>query len=372
MGVRFRKTIKLAPGIRVNLSKSGISTTIGPRGASINIGKTGVYSNLGVPGTGVSSRSKIMGGSCSRNNSSLGDSSEDLALLNSDLDEILEIHISTPAPDDLIELHEINVDDMFELPPPEKKPHLVNVVCIVLLSIIAMFIMPPAGIILGSLLLIGILIQYPKMKKKYEAYLSAVEKTQKAKEDFVSQQQSTWEKFENMLSNQEKHADDILEYVLDTINWPRETFISYEVNEGEAVFDVDLPEVEDMPETKFATTPSGQSIKEQTISDMQIRKTYARHVHGIGFRIVGEAFRALDFIDTVVLSGYTQRPDPATGKDKDDYLYSVKAERTAWEKINFDRLDTIDPIEALGAFEIRRNMTKTGIFKGIEPFESFI
>lgn len=62
MALRFSKRIKIAPGIRVNLSKSGVSTTLGPRGASINVGKKGVHSNLGIPGTGLSTRTKIAGG----------------------------------------------------------------------------------------------------------------------------------------------------------------------------------------------------------------------------------------------------------------------------------------------------------------------
>lgn len=65
MGLRFRKTIKIAPGIKLNLSKSGVSTTIGKRGASVNIGKRGVYANAGIPGTGVSYRQKIGGGKSS-------------------------------------------------------------------------------------------------------------------------------------------------------------------------------------------------------------------------------------------------------------------------------------------------------------------
>lgn len=61
MGFRFRKSFKLMPGVRVNLSKSGISTTVGPRGASVNISKSGTYLNTGIPGTGISSRSQIGG-----------------------------------------------------------------------------------------------------------------------------------------------------------------------------------------------------------------------------------------------------------------------------------------------------------------------
>src|SRR5690606_39284991 len=62
MSFRFRKRIKIIPGIYLNLSKSGVSTTIGPRGASVSIGKRGSYLNLGVPGTGISYRKKFAQG----------------------------------------------------------------------------------------------------------------------------------------------------------------------------------------------------------------------------------------------------------------------------------------------------------------------
>ena len=67
MGIRFRKSIKIMPGVRVNVSKSGFSTTVGAKGASINIGKKGVYANAGIPGTGVFMREKIVGGSSKTN-----------------------------------------------------------------------------------------------------------------------------------------------------------------------------------------------------------------------------------------------------------------------------------------------------------------
>ncbi|WP_313461684.1 DUF4236 domain-containing protein [Pseudomonas nitroreducens] len=62
MGFRFRKSIKVAPGIKLNISKGGVSTTVGKRGASVNVGKKGVHTNAGIPGTGLSYRTKISGG----------------------------------------------------------------------------------------------------------------------------------------------------------------------------------------------------------------------------------------------------------------------------------------------------------------------
>lgn len=52
MGLRFRKSIRLMPGIRLNLSKSGVSASLGGPGATVNIGKRGVRGTVGVPSSG--------------------------------------------------------------------------------------------------------------------------------------------------------------------------------------------------------------------------------------------------------------------------------------------------------------------------------
>lgn len=59
MGVRFRKSVSLGKGARINFSKSGASLSLGSRGASVSIGKRGVYSNVGIPGTGLSVRTRL-------------------------------------------------------------------------------------------------------------------------------------------------------------------------------------------------------------------------------------------------------------------------------------------------------------------------
>lgn len=52
--MRFRKSIKITKGVRINFSKSGASLSLGGRGHSVNIGKRGVRSTIGIPGTGIS------------------------------------------------------------------------------------------------------------------------------------------------------------------------------------------------------------------------------------------------------------------------------------------------------------------------------
>lgn len=67
MGFRFRKSIKLMPGVKINLSKSGISTSLGGRGATVNISKRGTRTTLGIPGTGITHVSTSKANSTVRN-----------------------------------------------------------------------------------------------------------------------------------------------------------------------------------------------------------------------------------------------------------------------------------------------------------------
>ena len=53
MGFRFFRRIKVAPGVTVNLSKSGGSLSVGPRGAKMTVGPRGVRKTVGIPGTGL-------------------------------------------------------------------------------------------------------------------------------------------------------------------------------------------------------------------------------------------------------------------------------------------------------------------------------
>jgi Protein of unknown function (DUF4236) len=54
MGLRYRSSIRLARGLRINLSKSGASLSVGRRGATLNLGPRGARATVGLPGTGIS------------------------------------------------------------------------------------------------------------------------------------------------------------------------------------------------------------------------------------------------------------------------------------------------------------------------------
>ena len=55
MSLRFLRRVSVLPGVRLNFSRSGVSTTIGVRGASLTLGgRYGATANLGIPGSGLS------------------------------------------------------------------------------------------------------------------------------------------------------------------------------------------------------------------------------------------------------------------------------------------------------------------------------
>ena len=53
--LRFRRSIRIAPGIRLNVGKRGISTSVGVRGFHETVHISGARrTSIGIPGTGLS------------------------------------------------------------------------------------------------------------------------------------------------------------------------------------------------------------------------------------------------------------------------------------------------------------------------------
>ena len=59
MPLRFRRSLRLLSGVRLNFSKSGTSVSVGAPGATVNFSKRGVYGTAGLPGTGISVRERL-------------------------------------------------------------------------------------------------------------------------------------------------------------------------------------------------------------------------------------------------------------------------------------------------------------------------
>jgi len=59
MPIRIRKSFNLFPGVKMNMSKGGMSISVGRRGFHLNFSKRGVRQTMGLPGSGVSESSYL-------------------------------------------------------------------------------------------------------------------------------------------------------------------------------------------------------------------------------------------------------------------------------------------------------------------------
>lgn len=364
MGFRFRRSIRLAPGIRMNFGKGGFnSVNLG----NVNFGKRGVHASYGIRGTGISYRQQISkstppprrktttsttatlklqeDGSVLFVDKNENPLSEALILAgkrqnrsyilswledncneyNSDIEKLIRIHTTTPAPGDVT----VN--------PKPIEPTLLQY-----------------G--LTSRLFAG-------QKEKTDAKNLQLHKEF---EEALGQ----WEKAEVDLKSNTETMSNVLEAAFQSIEWPRETSISFEVTKkGKEVYlDIDLPEIEDMPENIARVGVRDLKLIITKRTKAQIQKDYLIHVHAVALRLAGDVFAHLPSVDTVIVSGYSQRPDKKTGNIQNDYLLSAKISRIDWEKINFQNLAALDPVSAFERFKVVRQIEKNGLLAKIEPF----
>lgn len=67
MGLRMRKSIKLGPGVRLNVSHKSVGLRVGGRGAGVSVNSSGRHSaSVGIPGSGVGYSTRLGGSGGSR------------------------------------------------------------------------------------------------------------------------------------------------------------------------------------------------------------------------------------------------------------------------------------------------------------------
>ena len=59
MGFRFHRSIRLFPGVHLNISKSGVSLSIGGAPFTFNWGRRGETVTTSLPGSGLSYRKRL-------------------------------------------------------------------------------------------------------------------------------------------------------------------------------------------------------------------------------------------------------------------------------------------------------------------------
>lgn len=443
MGMRFRKSVKICKGVKVNFSKSGASLSLGGRGHSMNFGGRGTRATVGIPGTGLSYSTKLTSHHKSRSSSSHRSSStgsrgrSSVALPGSvqlkmdqdgkvvildgrgnpiydqsvirkikttdsykkmvlnlegqrqeklaeayeeakaENDQFIEIYKLSPQVDKQEQYTEIL--DSLRPPVYQRKQYEVPY--------------PTEGIIRDQLAkeaketVRGSLFTVGKLRKEYvESNLqnrlnSAISWWTQQKEAFDSEEtnveraeterynveyNASKQYMQNLINGNDQEVSEAVESWISSCELPVEINVDYEWHQNNHVMylDVDLPEIEDLPEDEVVRLASG-NLKEKKKTQATLKQEYAKLVFGLAIFISANVFNVSPAIHGIVISGYTQRRN-STGEVNDEYVYSIKFTRDIFEN---SVLCNVNPQDFCMRFENRSNVTSSMLMKKIEPYE---
>lgn len=410
--MRFRKSIRICKGIRLNFSGSGVSMSMGVRGASVTLGKTGVYANYGIPGTGLYNRVKIAGGSKSASTRSTNNALKSLPLssynITITIDDNGEKYIEIHDPygwevSDSSLIAKIKRTDKYKAELERalfEKQEEINSAFLSMIRICKLSEKPvdfaevrKAYNKLCSSLDSDTIFPLPKPKEEEirQALLAEAESkissiffwTNDAKrrayvEERLSAQYADavrlWEeerdkhiaietekreveknRLEKILRTDIEGIYESIDEVLKNITLPADFAVNYEIVDRTLYLDLDLPEIEDMSSEKANILASGKiSIKQKTKKEQA--GDYALCVCGMSYFFASLLFNTTPEIDYVAISGYSQRENAKSGSTEDQYIYSILFDRDRFSKLD---LRTIDPIESFYLFPHNIKLTES-------------
>lgn len=400
MAFRFQRRVKLMPGVRLNVSKSGLGLSVGPRGASVSLGRRGAHSHVGIPGTGIAFRQKLSsagaakrGGGGGGGRASAGSAPDPIDLedivLRLDSEGKLSLHFEdgSPLPPTLVRkvrsAHADALRERLEAWAATRNEELHACLGIHLDTPAPLFEPyhpadpPPVRPQEPVMREVGFWDKLFLQRQRIEAENATA---QARHEQALAAWQTESEAYAAMLAElealnkalHEGEAEAMAAQIssrLSTIAWARLTEVCFDFGNdlGTLALDVDLPESDAIPDTEWEVAARGLSVREKKRNATQKRRDFSYLAHASLFRIAGEAFASLPTLGEVTLGGYTQRPDPATGGTRDVHILSVRIARAQWGEIRFDRLELVDVAEALARFDLIRDQTRAGELREITP-----
>lgn len=411
MSLRFRKSIKIAKGLRLNVSKSGLGLSVGARGASISIGSRGAYANLGIPGTGLSVREKIGGGSTRATSSYKQNVSNiNVKTIISIDDETgketiwLETEDGRPINDESI-LRKIKKLDSFKNKLEEVRIKTQEEVSRKAEVLINIYKNSEKIITLEEVKSKAETLKPEKYTRKqftvsqpskgaieYELNQRAKNEIKtwkfwelkKLRNEFVinnidkifDEEIKKWENEKSIFDEVEnkKEIEENSEYLRE-YNEQLSLFSKIIIGDSEYIqkafesvlLEIELPldfsvsyqvtdsciEIDlDLPEIESYPTNKAEILQSGKVSiksknKKDINGDYAKSIIGLAFYFSSIAFNISPAINRVSVAGYTQRTNKKTGNIEDQYVYKIDFDRNVFSGLN---ISSIEPIEAIENF----------------------
>ena len=321
--MRFRKSVKVCKGVKLNVSKSGASLTVAPmKGVSFNLGGKGAFLNWSIPGTGVYDRVRLdtllkdkLGG--------LGGLS---GLFGGEKQE------ERPQQLEVVQEQPKAARTQRSTSGSAKKPTTGTVV------------KKKAGPDEAELeriahqeALIAIGQMTPKVSPRASGEMDA-DAAERAIEDWLREAQAP------------------VDIAVQTEAVPEKKLV---------MVDLDLPEIEDMPDDRLAQLADG-TVKVKKKTQKELRSDYKTCAFGLGQFVAGSVLSLVPAAERVAVSAYTTRRSDKTGEAEDVFIYSVVYEREKMAAVCAQE----DPCAACGLLRSRYYLLASGLLKPISPFEA--
>lgn len=415
--MRFRKSVSLMKGVKLNASKSGVSFTVGGKGISLNVGKKGVFLNTSIPGTGLYDRKRIdtlitdkLGIGKKKKASAKEEKLPDFTMTLNDEGEVVVENekgnkITSEATLRAIRQTEEYKETYSELmaaylqqinASTEAFTHIYKLAADVSATGAhhAGAIKQPRGEVFEEpkptreSILPALEAEAEKEAERFPFYSRKLKKrqyVQQQMEVFYARALDEWEARKAAFEGESKafelslpasaSADQALtpdfieqqiEQWVSTLELPVDFSLQYDYDENSGVLwvDLDLPEIEDVPTEKAVELKSGQ-VKAKEKSQKELRQDYVTCVFGLAVFFASYLFCLSPHIGQQVISGYTQRRNDRSGEMEDNYIYSIVFDRDAFEK---GRHKKSEPYAFCQNFRNRVNLLATSELKTIEPY----
>lgn len=159
-----------------------------------------------------------------------------------------------------------------------------------------------------------------------------------------------------------------IERILTESSIPLRKHISCKVrcSANAVLIDVQLPPVGLFPSEELVSLKNG-ATKTKPKTQKRMREEYACYMFSLAAYFVAKAFDVSSAIDQVICSAHAVRENKA-GEEVDEYIYSGRLPR---DSLCAAIVESADPEDFCLSVDNRCNMTKTKIFKAIQPIEVF-
>jgi hypothetical protein len=420
MGFRFRKSFQLIPGLRLNVSKGGLSVTAGVPGLSVDVNSRKTSLNVGLPGTGLSyNQTLIRHGQSGRGayraaaaeqreqerKAAVANRIADLELAQAELNhlvsfaQVLEgrergphalLHDLSPAPTPkpvpfTPRVTERSADD-FRSEAAERRPFQPWIAIGLIGCIPSIVIFDGAWVFAGAgIYLVTALVAAIVQQRRADALALHLAQLASFENEAAEQQRrkqhdadhqaflalhARVEDMKRVLREAIANSDPeplaaILEAELANEQFPVPVVVDLEFDGLDAVtIDLTLPELSDIPLDQPRVLTSGK-VSRKMISQADRAELLDALCCGVAMRLIYEAFRVVPTLQSVELRGTFDEVD-ALGRSREAVCMLVTVSREQFAAVNLDAAMPTAAVRALGRF----NCTKKGEFRALDARRS--